>query len=218
MGTCNTTPEDLVLKDNTKPVCSRPYPVPRVHRAMLKKEVKRLVSLGVIKHSNESEWGEPYFPQPKAKTNRLILLSNFRNLNRKLKRKTYPKPKIREMLLKLEGFKYAMSMDLNIGYYHIHPSKETRNLCNIILPQEKYGYKRLPMGVSNSPEIFQEKMNEMFLGFEFIREYTTDLLIITRGDWSDNLETLYLTLKILKTMGLSVIPKSYSSGKPRWNI
>ena len=28
-------------------------------------------------------------------------------------------PKINEMLLKLEGFQYAKSLDLSIGYYHI---------------------------------------------------------------------------------------------------
>ena len=29
LGTWNTTPLDLGLKDNSMPVCSRPYPVPR---------------------------------------------------------------------------------------------------------------------------------------------------------------------------------------------
>ena len=28
-------------------------------------------------------------------------------------------PKINEMLLKLDGFQYATSLDLNMGYYHI---------------------------------------------------------------------------------------------------
>ena len=40
-----------------------------------------------------------------------------------------------------------MSMELNVGYYHIHLSEQDSNLCTI----------RLKMGVSNSPDIFQEK-------------------------------------------------------------
>ena len=28
-------------------------------------------------------------------------------------------PKIQEMLINLEGFKYATSLDFNMGYYHI---------------------------------------------------------------------------------------------------
>ena len=62
-------------------------------------------------------------------------------------------PKINEMLLKLEGFLYATSLDLNIGYYRIRLRKMASNLCTIIPPWGKYRYKRLPMGVANSPDI-----------------------------------------------------------------
>ena len=72
------------------------------------------------------------------------------------------------MLLNLEIFKYATPLEYNMGYYHISLKEETSNLCNIILPWRKYCYKRLPMGVSKSPDIFQEKMNEMFCEFELI--------------------------------------------------
>ena len=64
-------------------------------------------------------------------------------------------PKINEMLLKLEGFQYATSLYLNMGYYHIRLSKNTSNSCMIILLWGKYWYKHIPMGVANSPDIFQ---------------------------------------------------------------
>ena len=37
LGTWNTTPVDLELNYDVKPVCSRPYSVPRVHGVMFKK-------------------------------------------------------------------------------------------------------------------------------------------------------------------------------------
>ena len=58
------------------------------------------------------------------------------------------------------------------------------------------------MGVSNSPDIFQEKMNKMFRGFKFIRAYIDDLLIITESDWSYHLEKLEPTLQKLKDNGI----------------
>ena len=61
----------------------------------------------------------------------MIFLSDLQNLNRQMKRKPYPMPKIREVLLKLKYFKYSMSLDLNVGYYHISLIEEARNLCNI---------------------------------------------------------------------------------------
>ena len=100
---------------------------------MFKKVVKILVKLGVHEESNDSEWVFPSFTQPKAKTNQVRLLSNFLNLNSQLKLKPYPMPKIREMLLKFKN-RYATSLDLNMGYSHIHLNKEASNLCNFILP------------------------------------------------------------------------------------
>ena len=88
-------------------------------------------------------------------------------------------PKKNEMSLKLESFQYAMSLDLNMGYYHIQLSKNASNLCTIIIPWGKYGYKILSMGVSNSIDIFQQKMNYSFHGFEFILVYIYDILILT---------------------------------------
>ena len=73
-------------------------------------------------------------------------------------------------------------MELNMGCYHISLSKHYRNLCTFIITRGKYRYKRLPMGVGNPPGIFQEKLNKMFCGFEFIRSYINDLLIITKDD------------------------------------
>ena len=87
LGTWNTTPVDLELKDDAKPVCSRPYPVLRVHEAIFRKEVERLIILGVLEEEIDSKRGASSFPQPKVRTNRVIFISDFRNLNRQLKRK-----------------------------------------------------------------------------------------------------------------------------------
>ena len=58
------------------------------------------------------------------------------------------------------------------------------------------------MGGSNSLENFKEKTNEIFCGFVFIQAYINDRLIITNGDWYDNLEKMELTLKNLQDNGL----------------
>ena len=37
---------------------------------------------------------------------------------------------------------------------------------------------------------FQQKMNDLFRGFEFICAYIDDLLIPTKGDWTDHVQKL----------------------------
>ena len=60
-------------------------------------------------------------------------------------------------VLKFEGFKYFTSLYLNMGYYHIRLSTYGINLCTIILPWGKYKYKRLTIGLYNSPSFFMKK-------------------------------------------------------------
>ena len=78
-----------------------------------------MVLLGVLKNSNDSDWGAPYFAQPKPLRNQVWFLSDFINLNKQFNQKPYPIPKINGNLLKLEVFLYATSLGLNIVYYYI---------------------------------------------------------------------------------------------------
>ena len=49
----------------------------------------------------------------------VCFISDFREHNKRIKRKLFPIPKTQDLLLQLEDFKYASSLDLNMGYYHI---------------------------------------------------------------------------------------------------
>ena len=102
---------NLDFKDDATPLCSRPYPVPRVHEAMFRKEVKKLVRLCVLEEANDSEWGATSFAQPKPKMNCVRFLIDFQNLKSQLKCNPYPMPQIGETLLNLEGFQYIKSRD-----------------------------------------------------------------------------------------------------------
>ena len=70
------------------------HPTLKLHKEMFKKYVERLVILWVPENSNESEQGDPYFTQPKPKTNHVHFISDFRNLNKELNHKPYPMHKI----------------------------------------------------------------------------------------------------------------------------
>ena len=96
-------------------------------------------------------------------------MNEFRNLNKQIKIKPYPMTKINEILFKVWGVVYAMSLSLNMGYYHIWINRDAINLCMVIGPWGKYCYKLIPMKVNNSPEHFQQKMNDLFQIFDFIR-------------------------------------------------
>ena len=166
-------------------------------------EVARLVELGVLKKVNRSEWAAPSFIIPK-KDGTVRFINDFRELNKRIKRKPFPIPHIQDMLLNLEGFQYATSLDLNMGFYHIELNPDSRKLCTLVFPFGKYEMQRLPMGLCNSPDIFQEKMSELFDGLDFVRTYIDDLLILSKGSYQDHLEKLEKVLARLTRVGLKV--------------
>ena len=61
-------------------------------------------------------------------------LANLREVNKMIKRKLFSLPKITDMLQKLEGFMYAISLDLNVGYYHMLLTPFSSSICTIVLP------------------------------------------------------------------------------------
>ena len=88
--------------------------------------------------------------------------------------------------MKLEGSIYAISLDPTMGYYHITLFPMSWKLCTIVLLWGKFEYLKLLMGLCNSPDMFQEKMNVIFYGLEYVRTYIDDLFIISNGNFEDH--------------------------------
>ena len=203
LGAWQTDPVELELKPDVKPYHAKPYPVPHSQEQKLRHEVEFLCKEKVLRKINNSEWAAPMFVIPKP-DGTLRSLADFRELNKRIKRKPFPIPRIQDMLQKLLGFQWATSLDLNMGYYHILLNPDARRYCTIVLPWGKYEYLRLPMGLCNSPDIFQERMSELMDGLAFARAYIDDLLIITQGSFELHLEHLEQALQRLQQAGLKV--------------
>ena len=203
LGTWTGSEIDLELNKDAQPYHARAHPIPKIHQETLKMEVDRLCEIGVLKKVNRSQWAAPTFIIPK-KDGTVRVISDFRELNKRIKRKPFPIPNIQDMLLNLEGFQCATNLDLNMGHYHIELNPASREMCTIVLPFGKYEYQRLPMGLCNSPDIFQEKMSELMEGLDFVCAYIDDLLCLMKGTFEDHLEKLERIFARLKQAGLKV--------------
>ena len=200
LGTLNVKPIHLELTPDAKPYHARAFPVPQSLEATTRKEIERLTTIGVLRKCYNSEWAAPSFVQPK-KTGDVRVLTDFRKLNAVLKRKPFPLPKIGDMLQKLSGFKYATAIDLSMGYYHIPLDEESQQLCTTILPWGKYQFQHLPMGIKNSPDIFQAVMEEVLGDIDYARTYIDDILVTSLGSFEDHCAKLDTVLECLEKAG-----------------
>ncbi len=65
LGDWKTKPVSFQLKEGVSPYHGRTFPVPKIHKDTIKKEVERLCKLGVLERQPASEWALPSFIIPK---------------------------------------------------------------------------------------------------------------------------------------------------------
>ena len=80
-----------------------------------KKELDRLVEIGVLEKQGRSAWQSGTFIIPK-KDKHVCWISDFRALNKAIIHRNYPIPKIQDILSRRSGYKCLTKLDL-VGAY-----------------------------------------------------------------------------------------------------
>ena len=185
-------PVHLELIENPVPVRRRPYTIPMSQLAVFKEELRRLISIGVIEKAQRSEWIAGTFIVPK-RDGRVRWITDFRGLNKSLHRKVYPLRKISEIFQRRSGYQYFTKLDISMQYYTFVLDEPSRNLCTFTTPFGLYRYCRLPMGVSESPDIAMEKMHSVLDDIEGI-EFYMDNIGVFSSTWPTHLSLLSTVL------------------------
>jgi transposase InsO family protein len=194
----------LEVDPSIKPHRSRAYAVPHAHLPVFKQELQRLVDIGVLERSGRADWVSGTFIIPK-KDGRVRWVSDFRALNKAIKRRYYPLPKIGDILSRRKGYRYLTKIDLSMQYYSFALDESSSALCTIATPFGLYRYKRLPMGVSAAPDIAQDKMEAVLIGNSDIEIYLDDIAIFS-NNWEDHLRSISAVLTVLQDKGFTVNP------------
>ncbi len=140
LGEWKTKLISFQLKKGVSSYHGQAFPVPKIHKDTIIKEVERLCKLGVLERQPASEWASLSFIIPKK--DRTVCFLNFWEVNKRLVRKPFPTPKISMVLQDLEGFTFATALNLNMGYYTIRLDPDASKIWTVIFSWGKYSYKR----------------------------------------------------------------------------
>jgi hypothetical protein len=112
------------------------------------------------------------------------------------------------------------ALDLNMGCCHIKLSDASKELCTIAAQWGKCERQRLPMGSCNSPDIFQEEMNDLLDGPGTARVCIDGILHVTTGSLEDHSEGLKKSFAAFDRQDQKSTPRNLTSAhtKPAFNL
>lgn len=202
LGLTNITEMTIRLNDDT-PVTYKPYRLPYSERAVVRQMISELLANDIIKESH-SAYASPIVLVRK-KNNDYRLCVDYRALNKKTIKDSYPMPVIDDQLDRLSGKSFFTSLDLASGYYQIPVSKSSQHLTAFVTPDGHYEYTRMPFGLVNAPAVFQNMINKA-LGnrrFDLAVPYLDDLLSVG-STIEEAIDKLKEILKLISTAGLTL--------------
>ena len=151
--------------------------------------VENLLKSGIIVKVNDNEptpWVSPGFFVPKPSGKGVRLVTDYRELNKYIKRPIHPFPSARDCLKKIpHSARVFCKLDCLHGYFQLALDPQSSYLTTFLLPSGRYRYVRAPMGMSASSDGFCYASDAMLEGLQFAVKIVDDILI-----WADNYEQL----------------------------
>ena len=186
-------PYKFHLKPEHKPTRYAPRKVPIHLEDAFKEEIKSLVELGILEevteHTDlvnsyvivEKDSGNHHAPNHTIKRKLRICLDP-RDLNEALERESYHTCSVDEITAKLKGMTVFTIVDFKKGYWMVVLHPDSRKLTCMVLPFGRFQWTRLPMGTVVAQDIFQSKLDAIFIGMEGVTGIADDMIIADRDE------------------------------------
>lgn len=195
--------------NDSKPVRSKPYPIPYAIQGEVEKELQQMLDLGIIEPS-ESPYSSPMLiVKKKDGGNRLCL--DFRKLNKLTVFDAEPMPDIAEIMTQLSNSKYFTRIDLSKGYWQIPLDRNSRELTAFQTSKGLFQFVVMPFGLISASATFNRLMRMLLSRTENVRTFVDDVLIFTTS-WDDHVKKLQEVFEILSSAGLTARPTKCEIG------
>ena len=211
IGTCPFIEVHLKLKDET-PFFVRPYPIREEQRKVIQKEMSRFKHLGII-CKGLTGYSSPVVLVKWKNQNLYQVHSDFHILNEKLVKINHTFPLVRDCIEQLGRRKchYLSTIDLRDDFHMLRLAFSSQKYCGITpyYGSPTYHYLHMGMGMSVSPQIWQQFIDLVFQDDLIKRKQNFDVIMddtfinSTAEEHMDNLMDLF---KVLRKYGLKLSP------------
>ena len=196
----------LIETGNYAPVNRNAYPLSVQQLREQLRQISLLLEKGLIREST-SPWGAAVLFVKKVKTNEWRMCVDYRALNARTQKNTYPLPRINDCIDKLGKACKLTSLDLLSGYWHVRVADKDVQKTAFNMRYGKYEFLVILFGLTNTPATFQTLMSQILRPYldKFILVYLNDILIYSNPD-EEHLEHLRLVFEALRKYKLCAKP------------
>ena len=186
-------PYKFHLKPDHKPARHAARKVPVYLEAAFKEEIESLVKQGILEEVKEhTDWVNSYVIVEKDTGNhhapnhtvkkKLRICLDPRDLNEALEREPYHTRSVDEITAKLQGMTVFTIVDFKKGYWMVVLHPDSRRLTCMALPFGRFQWTHLPMGTVVAQDIFQSKLDAIFIGMEGVTGIADDMIIAGKDE------------------------------------
>ena len=156
-------------------------------------EIRNLENLGILEPVKEvTEWvnsfvivekkADPQAEPAEMQKKKLRICLDPRDLNEALEHEPYYIRSIEEILGKFHGMTRFTIADFNKGYWMVELHPESRKLTMMALDIGWFQWMRLPMGTVVAQDVFQWKLDAIFLNVPGVTRIADDMVVYGRTD------------------------------------
>ncbi|KAM1450466.1 hypothetical protein ACFX2I_037702 [Malus domestica] len=203
----------ILLEEGAKPTREAQRRLNPLMMEVVKKEVIKLLDVGIIYPISDSKWVSPIQVVPKRsgvtvvknEANELMptrvqnswrVCTDYRKINSTTRKDHFPLPFIDQMLERLTGHSHYCFLDGYSGYNQIAVAPEDQEKTTFTCPFGTFAYRRMPFGLCNAPATFQRCMVSIFSDMiEKIIEVFMDDFSVYGDSFDTCLHNLSLVLK-----------------------
>ena len=193
-------PYKFQLKENAKPKRHAPKKVPIYLQDAFHKEIRNLEQLGILEETKDvTEWVNSFVIMEKkapadsckiptnsnssqGHSKKLRICLDPRDLNEALEREPYYTWSIEEIMAKFHGMTRFAIADFNKGYWMVELDPESRKYTMMALDIGRFQWTRLSMGSVVVQDIFQRKLDGIFLDIPGVTGIADDMVIYGRSN------------------------------------
>ena len=157
-------------------------PVPLFWKKKATDLINSLVADGVIEqvHDETSDWVSPAFFVPKP-NGKLRLVTDFTHLNKAIKRPVHPFPSASDIIKDIPaGTNYFLKFDALQGYHQVPLDEASRALTTFLVPMGKFRYKRGPMGLRSTNDVYCARSDRTVKDVEDCNKIIDDILVCSK--------------------------------------